>query len=171
LGSAVGGFIGIVLGGIVADYFRAKTVNARLYVGLAIPLLAVPFALGFLYTENIAMAYIYSFLFSVISPAWIGCAASTVNDLVMPRMRATASAYYLLMNTFVGLALGPFLIGQFSDLYNRSGVDSAEALQLAMTWGLGAFALSVLALLLACRYLASDETSRLDRAAALGEPV
>jgi MFS family permease len=86
-------------------------------------------------------------------------------------MRATASAYYLLMNTFVGLALGPFLIGQFRDLYNRSGVDSAEALQLAMTWGLGAFALSVVALLLACRYLAADETSRLDRAVALGEPV
>jgi hypothetical protein len=140
-------------------------------VGLAIPLLAVPFALGFLYTDNIAMAYIYSFLFSVISPAWVGCAASTVNDLVMPRMRATASAFYLLMNTFVGLALGPFLIGQFSDIYYRAGVDSAVALQSAMTWGLGAFALSVAALLLACRYLAADETSRLERAAAFGEPV
>lgn len=171
LGSAVGGFIGIVLGGVVADYFRAKTVNARLYVGLAVPMLAVPFALGFLYTDSIAMAYIYSFLFSVISPAWVGCAASTVNDLVMPRMRATASAYYLLMNTFIGLALGPFLIGQFSDLYFRSGVDSAVALQSAMTWGLGAFALSVAALLLACRYLPADETSRLERAAAFGEPV
>jgi len=89
----------------------------------------------------------------------------------MPRMRATASAYYLLMNTFVGLALGPFLIGQFSDLYYRGGVDSAVALQTAMTWGLGAFALSVAALLLACRYLAADETSRLERAAAFGEPV
>ena len=171
LGSAIGGFIGIVLGGVIADHFRAKTVNARLYVGLAIPLLAVPFALGFLYTQSIVMAYIYSFLFSVISPAWIGCAASTVNDLVMPRMRATASAYYLLMNTFVGLALGPFLIGQFSDLYNRSGVESADALQLAMTLGLGAFALSVAALLLACRYLADDESSRLERAAAFGEPI
>ena len=171
LGSAIGGFIGIVLGGVIADHFRAKTVNARLYVGLAIPLLAVPFALGFLYTQSIVMAYIYSFLFSVISPAWIGCAASTVNDLVMPRMRATASAYYLLMNTFVGLALGPFLIGQFSDLYNRSGVESADALQLAMTLGLGAFALSVAALLLACRYLADDESSRLERAAAFGKPI
>ena len=171
LGSAIGGFIGIVLGGVIADHFRAKTVNARLYVGLAIPLLAVPFALGFLYTQSIVMAYIYSFLFSVISPAWIGCAASTVNDLVMPRMRATASAFYLLMNTFVGLALGPFLIGQFSDLYNRSGVESADALQLAMTLGLGAFALSVAGLLLACRYLADDESSRLERAAAFGEPI
>lgn len=171
LGSAVGGFIGIVLGGVVADYFRAKNVNARLYVGLAIPMFAVPFALGFLYTDSVIMAYIYSFLFSVISPAWIGCAASTVNDLVMPRMRATASAYYLLMNTFVGLALGPFLIGQFSDLYFRGGTDSAVALQSAMTWGLGAFALSIAALLIACRYLAADETTRLARAADLGEPV
>jgi MFS family permease len=86
-------------------------------------------------------------------------------------MRATASAYYLLMNTFVGLALGPFLIGQFSDLYFRDGMDSALALQSAMSWGLGAFALSTVALLLACRYLAADETNRLQRAAALGEPV
>ncbi len=171
LGSAVGGFIGIVLGGVVADYFRSKTANARLYVGLAIPVLAIPLALGFLYTDSVMMAYIYSFLFSVISPAWIGCAASTVNDLVMPRMRATASAYYLLMNTFVGLALGPFLIGQFSDLYFRAGVDSATALQSAMSWGLAAFGLSAVALLLACRYLADDETNRLERAAALGEPV
>ena len=33
----------------------------------------------------------------------------------MPRMRATASAYYVLMNTFLGLALGPYLMGQISD--------------------------------------------------------
>ena len=33
LGSAVGGFIGIVLDCIIADYFGATTVNARLYVG------------------------------------------------------------------------------------------------------------------------------------------
>ena len=93
LGAAAVGFIGIVLGGIIADYFRAKMVKARLYVRPVIPLFAVPFALGFLYIDNIARAYIYSFLFSIISPAWIGSAAGTVNDLVMPRMRATASAY------------------------------------------------------------------------------
>jgi hypothetical protein len=171
MGSAIGGFIGIVLGGILADYFKTKYVNARLYVGLIIPLFAVPCIFGFLYTESIAAAYFYSFLFSVISPAWIGCAASTANDLVMPRMRATASAYYLLMNTFVGLALGPFLIGQFSDLYIAAGTESKFALQTAMAWGLSPFALSVVMLLLASRYLADDEASRIDRARALGEPV
>ena len=54
-------------------------------------------------------------------------------------MREPASAYSLLMNTLVGLALGPFLIGQFSDLCFRDGMDSALALQSAISWGLGAF--------------------------------
>ncbi|MEM7099239.1 MAG: MFS transporter [Pseudomonadota bacterium] len=169
LGSAIGGFIGIVLGGYLADYFRAKTVNARLYIGLAIPVLATPFAFGFLYTDSPTAAYLYSFVFSILSPAWIGSGASTINDLVMPRMRATASAYYVLMNTFVGLALGPYLMGQFSDLGTAAGEDPAIALQDGMTLGLVMFGVSAVFLLAARRYLADDEASRLERAAALGE--
>ncbi|MEM9620050.1 MAG: MFS transporter [Pseudomonadota bacterium] len=169
LGAAVGGFIGIVLGGYLADYFKSKTVNARLYIGLAVPVLALPFALGFLYTDSVVAAYIYSFVFSILSPAWIGSGASTINDLVMPRMRATASAYYVLMNTFVGLALGPYLVGQISDLLHAQGMPADTALQSAATWGLLAFAVSILFLLAARRYLGDDEASRLDRARALGE--
>ena len=139
IGAAVGGFIGIVLGGYLADVLKAKTVNARLYIGMAIPLLALPFGLGLLYTESVVAAYIYSFVFSILSPAWIGSGASTINDLVMPRMRATASAYYVLMNTFLGLALGPYLMGQISDIYTLQGASSGEALQQAMSWGLVMF--------------------------------
>ncbi len=169
IGSALGGFIGIVLGGFLADYFKTKTVNARLYIGLAIPVLAVPFALGFLYTDSVLAAYLFSFVFSILSPAWIGSGASTINDLVMPRMRATASAYYVLMNTFIGLALGPFLMGQISDVQIASGLDDGQALQSAMAWGLLMFVVSALFLLLATRYLAGDEASRVSRARALGE--
>lgn len=171
IGSALGGFIGIVRGGYLADYFKSKTANARLYIGMAIPILAAPFALGFLYSDTPFMAYLCSFVFSILSPAWIGSGASTINDLVMPRMRATASAYYVLMNTFLGLALGPYLMGQISDGYYASGMASAEALQSAMTWGLIMFALAVVVLTIATRYLAQDEASRVDRARALGEPV
>ena len=42
---------------------------------------------------------------------------TTANDLVMPRMRAVAGAWFLLMNTIIGLALGPYLIGKVSDLF------------------------------------------------------
>jgi MFS family permease len=170
LGAAVGGFIGIVLGGYLADVWKAKNDNARLYIGLAIPVLAVPFAVGFLYTDSAVVAYLCSFVFSILSPAWIGAATSTINDLVMPRMRATASAYYVLLNTFLGLALGPYLIGQISDLNVAAGMPSGEGLRSAATWGLGAFVVSAVFLLVATRYLATDEASRVVRATALGEP-
>ena len=60
---------------------------------------------------------------------WIGAGASTVQDLVLPRMRAVASAFYLLVLTFVGLALGPYTVGQLSDL--PSG-DLALAMRIAL---------------------------------------
>ena len=115
------------------------------------------------------VAYLCSFVFSILSPAWIGSGASTINDLVMPRMRATASAYDVLMNTFLGLALGPYLIGQISDLNTVAGQASDEALRSAVTMGLAVFLFSMLFLFLALRYLRSDEETRLSRARALGE--
>ena len=84
-------------------------------------------------------------------------------------MRATASAYYVLMNTFLGLALGPYLMGQISDLYIASGADSGESLRTAMTWGLAMFGVAILFLTLATKYLSKDESSRVGRARALGE--
>ena len=171
LGSAVGGFIGIVLGGFLADSLKQRWDNARLYIGLAIPVMALPFAFGFLYTDSILIAYLCSFVFSILSPAWIGSGTSTTNDLVMPRMRAVASAYYVLMNTFLGLALGPYLMGQISDAYVQGGASSADALRQAMTWGLAAFAVSTVFLTLATRHLPTDEANRLDRARALGEAL
>jgi len=169
LAAALGGFIGIVSGGFLADHLKTRTANARLYIGMAVPALALPFAVGFLYTDSVVAAYLFSFAFSILSPAWIGSGASTVNDLVMPRMRATASAYYLLMNTFLGLALGPYLMGQVSDLYITSGADSGESLRAAMTWGLTMFGVAILFLTLATNYLSKDESSRVERARALGE--
>ncbi len=171
LGAAVGGFLGIVLGGFLADRLKVRYANARLYIGLGIPILALPFAFGFLYTDSVVVAYVCSFVFSILSPAWIGSGTSTTNDLVMPRMRAVASAYYVLMNTFLGLALGPYLMGQISDAYIAGGTDAGEALRSAMTWGLAAFAVSTVFLALALRYLPADEASRLSRARALGEEV
>lgn len=171
LGAALGGWVGITMGGWLADRLRRYTVDARIYVGLAVPVLAAPVGLWFLHTDSPWIAYGCSFAFSVFSPMWIGAAASTVNDLVMPRMRAVASAYYLLMNTFVGLALGPYLIGQVSDVFVGGGAGAGAALRQAMQWGFGMLLVSMAFLLAALRYLKTEEASRLDRARALGEPV
>ncbi|MDH3642530.1 MAG: hypothetical protein OES38_10570, partial [Gammaproteobacteria bacterium] len=143
--------------------------NARLYVGLTVPVLAGPFAVWFVTTDNAWIAYACSFFFSIFSPMWIGAAASTVNDLVMPRMRALASAYYILMVTFIGLALGPYLIGQISDNYIGQGLAEGDALRIAMLWGCCMLGVSVIFLLAALKFLETEEGSRLERASALGE--
>jgi MFS family permease len=101
---------------------------------------------------------------------WVGCAASTVADLVLPRMRALASSFYILMNTFVGLALGPYTIGRVSDALVAGGASPEDALRSAMLSALGIFALVTAALLAAARHVAEDERTRVDRARAAGEP-
>jgi MFS family permease len=171
LGSALGGWMGVTLGGILADRLRARSVNGRVYIGVASPFLAAPAAIWFVLTDNVWAAYFCAFLFSMFSPMWLGAAASTVNDLVLPRMRAVASAYYILMMTFIGLALGPYLIGQVSDIYLASGVDDGQSLGRAILWGCGMLGVSLVFLAGAMRYLGDEEANRLDRARALGEPI
>jgi MFS family permease len=46
----------------------------------------------------------------------LGAAAATTQDLVLPRMRGTATAAFFLGTTLVGLAFGPYLVGLISDL-------------------------------------------------------
>ena len=100
---------------------------------------------------------------------WIGPAASTFNDLLLPRMRALASAFYLMMITFIGLALGPYLIGYVSDGLSASTGDSGGALRQAMIYSLTMFGVAAVFIIAALKFLASDETTRLERAKAAGE--
>jgi hypothetical protein len=91
----------------------------------------------------------------VVVRLWIGPGASTVQDLVLPRMRGTASAAYLLIVTFIGLALGPYAVGRLS--------IALGGLRPALLYALGADALAVVLLASAARHLAHDEAARLRR--------
>ena len=163
LAAAVGGWLGVTLGGILSDRLKARTANARLWIGVMAGLLSLPSGFVFLLTDSAWVAYFAVFVFSITSPMWVGGGASTVNDLVMPHMRATASAYYILMITFVGLALGPFMIGQISDAYIASGLHDGLALRNAMMWSFVLFGASTALLLLAMRYLPGEEAARDER--------
>ncbi len=171
LSAALGGWIGVTFGGVLADRLRRRFVNGRLYIGVATPIVSLPIALVFLYTDDLWVAYGCNFMFSIFSPMWVGAAAGTVNDLVMPRMRAVTSAFYILIITFVGLALGPFIIGQISDHFIAVGMSDGDALRIGMLWGLAAFAVALVLLVMATRHLPRDEASRLTRAKAAGEAV
>ena len=171
LATAIGGWAGVTLGGVLADTFRSKYVRAKFYVSAAAAFASIPPGYIMLTTDSLNVAYACNFVFSFTSPMWIGPAASTVNDLVMPRMRAIASAFYILMVTFIGLALGPYVIGFISDELVQSGTKSPDALRQAMMIGLYMLAFAGSMMLIASRFLENDENSRIDRAIALGENV
>jgi hypothetical protein len=76
-----------------------------------------------------------------------------------------------MMITFIGLALGPYTMGQISDTLVAQGSTSAEALTNGMLWGLTAYFFALIALILAALNIEKDERSRLDRARELGETI
>ena len=156
--AAAAGWIGVTAGGVLADRWRHSTAAGRLYLGMVVAVTPVPLALWFLTTESTTTAYILNFPLSVASAMWIGAGASTVTDLVLPRMRAIASAAYLLVITFIGLALGPYGIGLAS--------VHLGSLRTAMMWAFLANGAALVCLVLGSRHLAADEASLPQRAAA-----
>ena len=170
LSYAVAGWLGVTFGGIAADWLKTRTGNARVYVGIASIAASAPTAIGMLATDDVIVAYVFNFLVSIASSCWIGAAASTVNDLVMPRMRAIASAMYVLMAT-VGLAIGPYAVGEVSDVLTASGMNNGEALRVSLLLSVALLVIPAAFLLLLLRKLVPAEASRVERARAAGEPV
>ncbi len=153
--SAASGWLGVILGGVIADRWRLARVDGRLRLGMAAALLPLPVGYAFLSTDSVVLAYLLNFPLGLFAAGWIGGGAATVQDLVPPRLRATASAAYLLVITFIGLALGPYGIGRASVAFGD--------LRLAMLMGFAANGIAVACLWRAGRSLADDEARVRDR--------
>ncbi|HEY8514411.1 MAG TPA: MFS transporter [Candidatus Binatia bacterium] len=159
--SAVAGWLGVTLGGVLADRWHRLRPDGRILVGIVTAIAPAPFAIWLLTTESTWLVYVLSVPLSLASAMWIGPGASTVQDLVLPRMRASASAAYLLTVTFIGLALGPYGIGRLS--------AALGDLRLAMLIALLANVIAALLLWRAARNVERDRATMLDRARAAGE--
>lgn len=113
---AVSGFIGVIIGGRIADALREKNPAGRILMiifGVVAPV--VPIWIGYT-TEDSTIFYSMNFLAGLFGAAALGAAAATTQDLVLPRMRGTATAAFFLGTTLVGLSFGPYMVGQISDL-------------------------------------------------------
>ena len=171
LGSAAGGFLGITLGGILADYLKSKFAWGRLVIGYISILGVVPLLFALLYSQSLAAAFWLNFFVTIPAACGGGIPPSTASDLVMPRMRAVAGAFYILLNTFIGLALGPYVMGELSDFFLSTGMSDSDALRTAILVSMITFIPALIFLYLAQRHLARDESTRLTRAKSLGEKL
>ncbi len=171
LGAAIGGWIGVTMGGVLADRLQQHYTGARHIMGIAAASCALPVGVAFVFVDSIVAAYVLSFLFSALAPMWVGPSYSAVVDLVLPRMRAIAVALIIFMSTFVGLAMGPFTIGKVSDYLTTGGMESGEALRYGLLSAHVMLIAAVAFLLLAWRFLDHDMETKLERARAAGEDV
>lgn len=153
---AVSGFLGVILGGRLSDWLRARNPSGRILVimfGIVAPVL--PIWIGFT-TEIPALFYVMNFLAGMFAATALGAAAATTQDLVLPRMRGTATASFFLATTLVGLGLGPYLVGQISEL---SGSMRIGVLSL-----IGVAPISLALLIYAYRTLPKAEATIAERA-------
>jgi MFS family permease len=161
--AALSAAAGVILGGYLSDVWRQRDPRGRLFINMLSALLPIPLVAFLLTTESLTAFYWVNPLAHLIASAWVGAAVATLQDLVLPRMRATAGATYILGTTMIGLALGPYFAGKVSVL---SG-DLAT----------GIFALylmpplTLLGLWLASRRIGELEATKVERARAEGEPV
>ena len=145
------------------QYFIRASACSRLRLNVAIASIsAVPFGVLLVQAKTIEAALWQTLPSNIFGSMWIGVCATTLQDLMLPRMRAVASAAYLLTITFVGLALGPYTIGRLS---------VATDLRIGMLAGLSVNVIAFVAALLAMRTLVRDEETRVDRARAAGEEI
>jgi len=161
---ALSGFVGVILGGRVADALRARNPAGRILVilfGILAPV--IPIWIGYS-TDNVVLFYIMNFVAGLCGAAALGAAAATTQDLVLPRMRGTATASFFLGTTLVGLCFGPYLVGQISDL-SGTMVDGKLVgdLRTGILSLVGVVPVAVLLLLYAYRAVPQAEATLLER--------
>lgn len=132
LGTAIGGWAGMTFGGVFADWLHTRTHGAAHIVAMISAALSIPIVLALLGTDSLWVAYVFSFAFTTIAPMWAGPGNKAVMELVEPRMRAVAISLHYFVGTFIGFAMGPFVVGRLSDSLIAKGADAAEGLRESM---------------------------------------
>lgn len=154
---------GVILGGVIADRWRLSDPRGRIWVNMLAVVLPAPAVWYMFTTHSLAGFYMASPIAQLFGSAWVGAAVATLQDLVLPRMRATAGATYVLGTTMVGLALGPYCAGKMSVL---TGSLATGILSLYVVPPF-----TLLTLWLCSRRLGELEATRIERARAAGEEV
>jgi MFS family permease len=162
-GAAIAAATGVILGGIISDLWRRRDPRGRIFVNMLAVILPAPAVWIMFTTSDLATFYIASPFAQLFGSMWVGAAVATLQDVVLPRMRATAGATYVLGTTMVGLALGPYFAGKMADV--------THSLSAGIFWLYVVPPFTLCALWLGARRIADLEATRVERARAAGEPI
>ena len=153
--SGVGGAIGVIAGGILADKLALRDKRWYVWVPAAAGAISVPFVAAVYIADTAYMALILSIIPGLLHNVYLGSTIATTHGLVGLRMRALSSAILFLILNIIGLGLGPLVVGMLSDSLQAS--EGAHSLRQAMLYLLPPImAWSTIHFLLAARSLRAD---------------
>jgi MFS family permease len=162
-GAAIAAATGVIMGGVISDLWRRRDPRGRIFVNMFAVILPAPLVWLMFTTSDLATFYLASPFVQLFGSAWVGAAVATLQDVVLPRMRATAGATYVLGTTMVGLALGPYFAGKMADV--------TQSLSAGIFWLYIMPPFTLIALWIGSRRIAGLEATKVERARAAGEPI
>jgi MFS family permease len=107
---------GCILGGVLSDAWRAHDPRGRIFICMLTMTLAPALVYVQLNAADVNTFYWINPATFLVINMWVGSAAAMIQDCVLPRMRGTAAATFLLVTALLGLALSPYLVGKVSVL-------------------------------------------------------
>lgn len=119
--AALGGLLGVICGGVGADWFRRRSVGGRLRFTALCALLCAPLWLILLRAQSVAGVLVPFALLMGLGLMWLGPAAAEMQDLVGPGLRGLGIGVYFFVVNVIASGLGQPLIGAVSD---RLGVGA-----------------------------------------------
>ncbi|ADU11934.1 spinster family MFS transporter [Asticcacaulis excentricus] len=139
----IGGAVGILGGGFVADRLGAKSPRAFALVPAVAYLLCIPAYGLVLLMPGLAFDTAAGFALLILAQAlglvWMGPVIASLHHVVEPQDRALASALFLFVTNIIGLGFGSWTMGAISDYLSYN--YAANALKMAVTGGLVFYAL------------------------------
>jgi predicted MFS family arabinose efflux permease len=151
----IGGALGSVLAGLIADRLGRSDPRWWLWVPAIATVGPLPFTLAFFFHPDADAALAWLFPGLVIAAMYQGPVFSTVQTLAEEQMRAVASGVLLFVINIIGLGLGPPTVGWLSDYVFAARGPAAVQYSL-VTVGIAMGAWGLVHFLLGARHLPAE---------------
>ena len=154
LAAALAGAVGVTLGGVLADRLAQRDPRWYAWISAASSLVCLPFALAFAWAGSATMAIAWFAPFYLLNNLYVSSLWTLVQNLVSPRMRATAAATQLGILNLVGLGAGPVVAGYVSQVLEPD--YGADGLRVALAIAAVVGSIATIFFALAARSLPAD---------------
>jgi sugar phosphate permease len=139
--------LGVLAGGTIADLLQKRYVHGRVVAIASGFLLATPFILWALATENKQHVLAAFFLASFFMSWYHGPVTAVIHDMMPRRAHATSVGLYMFVTQLVGGTLAPVLVG---------ALDDRHTLQIGLLVAVAVMVLGALSLFLVVHFIRRD---------------